>query len=177
MLLTEGRWLIQSLLVGVAVSSAVWLLNSIIAFAAEWREKLNPPCDLPILNLKGWSFSKSKLEYVTRLDHYLEIGRSKHRETGYQLWSPEGYKIILPPRFYEEVGVQNDDVMSNEATRLRILGGYDLVGAKGNEFTDTIAVTKKHMQGSLTALGNEPSELMQAHIFAQFPQSNGKKLN
>jgi Cytochrome P450 len=176
MLLTEGKWLIQSVLVGVAISSAAWLLTQIITFAVEWWEKLNPPCDLPILNLKGWRFDKAKQEYVTRLDHYLDIGRSKYRETGYQLWSPEGYKIILPPRFYEEAGIQNDDVMSNEAARLRILGGYNVVGGKGYEFTDTITVTKKHMQGSLAPLGNEPSELMQAHIFAQFPQNNGKEI-
>jgi hypothetical protein len=179
MLLTEGRWLIQSLLVGVAVSSTAWLLNYIVTFAIAWWEKLNPPCDLPILNLKGWRFDKAKQEYVTRLDHYLEIGRSKYRETGYQLWSPEGYKIILPPRFYEEAGVQNDDVLNNDAAKLRILGGYDLPGANkiGIEFADTITVVKRHLQGSVVLLGNEPSELMQAEIFARFPHSNGKKLN
>jgi hypothetical protein len=85
MLLTEGRLLIQSLLVGLAISSAVWVLNYIVAFVAEWREKLNPPCDLPILNLKGWKFNEAKQEYVTRLDHYLEIGRSKYKESGYQV--------------------------------------------------------------------------------------------
>jgi len=116
---------------------------------------------------------------VTRLDPYLEIGRSKYRETGYQLWSPEGYKIILPPRFYEEAGVQNDDVLNNEAAKLRILGGYDLPGANkiGIEFADTIAVVKRHLQGSMALLGNEPSELMQAEIFARFPHSNSKNLN
>jgi len=76
---------LQSLLLGLAVASAVWLLNYLIAFIAEWREKLNPPCDLPILNLKGWKFNEARQDYVTRLDHYLEIGRSKHKETGYQV--------------------------------------------------------------------------------------------
>lgn len=174
MLLTEGVLVIQSLIVGFAIASAVWILNYVATVAIEWREKLNPPCDLPILNLKGWRFNKAKQEYVTRLDHYLEIGRSKHKETGYQLWSPEGYKIILPPKFYEEAGLQNDDVIAREAARWRILGGYDLIATKGTEIADTVAVTKKHLQGSLTSLGNEPSEMMQAHIFANFPHSNGK---
>ena len=77
--------MIQSLLLGLAVSSAAWLLNYLVAFVAEWREKLNPPCDLPVLNLKGWKFNQARQEYVTRLDYYLEIGRSKHKETGYQV--------------------------------------------------------------------------------------------
>lgn len=85
MLLTQGRLIIQSFLVGLSISSVAWLLNYIIAFVTEWREKLNPPCDLPILNLKGWKFNEAKREYMTRLDHYLEIGRSKHKETGYQV--------------------------------------------------------------------------------------------
>src|SRR5882724_10623428 len=140
MLLTEGRLVIQSLIVGTAIASAVWLLNSVAAVAIDWWEKLNPPCDLPILNLKGWRFSKAKQEYMTRLDHYLELGRSKHKETGYQLWSPEGYKTILPSRFYEEAGIQNDDVLANEAARWRILGGYNLAATKGTEFADTVAV-------------------------------------
>jgi hypothetical protein len=76
MLLTQGSVVIQSLLVGIAVASTTWPLNSLVAFVAEWREKLSPPCDLPILNLKGWRFNKAKQEYVTRLDHYLEIGRA-----------------------------------------------------------------------------------------------------
>jgi len=85
MLLTEGRVVIQSLLVGIAISSAVWLLNYLVTSAVEWKEKVNPPCDLPILNLKGWRFNKARQEYVVRLNHYLEIGRSKHSEMGYQV--------------------------------------------------------------------------------------------
>jgi hypothetical protein len=60
MLLTQGRLLIQSLLVGIGVASATWLLNYIAAFVVKWQQKLNPPCDLPILNLKGWIFNKAK---------------------------------------------------------------------------------------------------------------------
>jgi hypothetical protein len=61
---------------------------------------------------------------------------------------------------------------------LRILGGYDLPGADriGIKFADTIAVVKRHLQvqSAMALLGNEPSELTQAEIFARFPHSNGK---
>jgi hypothetical protein len=90
------------------------------------------------------------------------------------LWSPEGYKIILPSRFYEEAGIQNDEVLSNEAAKGRVLGGYNLMGATDQDFRDTITVTRKHLQGSMAALGNEPSELMQAHVLAHFPHEKGK---
>ena len=109
---------------------------------------------------------------MTNLDHYLEIGRSKHRENGYQLWSPEGYKVILPPRFYEEVGPQNDDVMDNDAARIRILGGYNILGR--GMFMGAITITRRHLQGSVSSLGNQPSELVQAHMFVQFPRTDGE---
>jgi hypothetical protein len=53
-------------------------------------------------------------------------------------------------------------------------GGYNLLGVVGPEFDATITVVKKHLQTSLAPLGNEPSQLIQAHIFAQFPRNNGK---
>lgn len=51
-------------------------------------------------------------------------------------------------------------MISIEAARVKILGGYNLVGAIGPELDDTIAVVKKHLQTSLAPLGNEPSQLI-----------------
>ena len=69
--------LLQSVLVGLLVPSAVWLIIRLITAGLEFREKINPPCNLPVLNSEGWQFAKAKREYLTNLGKYLQIGREK----------------------------------------------------------------------------------------------------
>lgn len=74
--LFQGSILLQGILIAVSVSSAVLLIARLITTSEFW-EKLNPPCDLPVLNLEGRQFAKAKHEYLTNLGKYLQIGREK----------------------------------------------------------------------------------------------------
>ena len=173
MLFPECRSLLQALCVGVGLAITLYALNALYLAITSWWEALHPPCSLPVLNLQGWNFNTAKQEYIHNLDHYLNIGRTKYRDTGYQLWSPEGYKIIIPSKFYEEAGNQNDGIISNDAARNRITGGYNTLGAKLVEFEDAAKVVRRHLQGNLAPLGNEPSKKMQGFMREEFPMSDG----
>ena len=75
--LFQGSILLQSVLVALLVPSTVLLIVRLITAGLDFWEKLNPPCDLPVLNLEGWQFAKAKQEYLTNLGKYLQIGREK----------------------------------------------------------------------------------------------------
>ena len=68
--------LVKSVLVGLLVPAAVWLFVRLITASLDFWEKINPPCNLPVLNLEGWQFAKAKHEYLTDLGKYLQIGRN-----------------------------------------------------------------------------------------------------
>ena len=67
----------QSIVVGLVISTSAWLIHWIFVKVAAWYEKLNPPCNLPVLNLRGWHFDQAQREYLDNLDKYLDIGREK----------------------------------------------------------------------------------------------------
>ena len=103
----------HTIAVKLVVCTLLFSLGTVFVFLFEWYKRLRAPCDLPVLNLEGWQFGKAKQAYITNLRYYLKIGREQMRNTCFQLYGPEGYVVMIPKEFVEELKNCSDSLLDN----------------------------------------------------------------
>lgn len=91
----------------------ICLLPPALKVAYDLYTKLRKPCNLPVVNLSGWRFEEAKQRYISNLWDYLRLGREDSPNQAIQLYGPEGYVVVIPEHFIEEMKALDDSVSDN----------------------------------------------------------------
>ncbi|KAK2753894.1 hypothetical protein FQN54_007253 [Arachnomyces sp. PD_36] len=113
--------IVRAVLPAASLLVAVILLTSVVEFLKKHRKLV----DVPVLNLEGWNFDKAKDVYNSDFTSLVKKGYEEYRGAIFQLWSPEGYQIILSPVFVDEIKcMQADKANLAAAVEERFIGSY-----------------------------------------------------
>ncbi|PGG99976.1 hypothetical protein AJ79_08338 [Helicocarpus griseus UAMH5409] len=120
-LLARGDVVQPAVLLVALFAILIVVLTSVVDFLLKHRKLV----DVPVLNLDGWNFDKAKDVYNSNFTSLIKAGYEQYRGGVFQLWSPEGYQIILSPDFVDEMkNLQADKANLASAVEERFIGSY-----------------------------------------------------
>ncbi|KAL7928083.1 cytochrome P450 [Trichoderma chlorosporum] len=90
----------------------------------QWRR---PQVPVPVLNLdKDRNYAAATDQYIHNFKSILEKGWLEFRHDVYQIWGVDGFVVIVPPEFVEELNAKGTAVVDlHTASQTRIVGDYE----------------------------------------------------
>ncbi|KAE9977315.1 hypothetical protein BLS_001499 [Venturia inaequalis] len=110
-------------------------LLGILAIAKLLRHsflRAKPRVDVPVLNLENTSHETAAKQWMYNYEELLHAGYKRFKHEVYQLWTPDGFVIVLSPDFLPEIRQLPDSICDfYSGVKESLLGEYKFLDLSG----------------------------------------------